>query len=83
MTAKRIVVLICNLCGATALPATLTIGDAINMEHPIDGVIEARHHARLKDWLHDKLGRDVCEKCRIFPPPKNRKHKLVLPHPWR
>jgi hypothetical protein len=75
------VVLICDLCGATALPGTLAISDAINMEHPIDGVIEARRHARLKDWLHDKLGRDVCSKCRTFPAPKERKHKIHIPHP--
>jgi hypothetical protein len=81
LTAKKIVVLICNLCGATALSGDLTIRDAIHMEHPVDGVIEARSHAHAKGWMHDKLGRDVCSNCRTFPAPKNRHHKIHIPRP--
>lgn len=79
MSTHKIVVVKCDGCGTTALNPTMIIQDAINMEHPIDGVVEARSHARHKGWIHDKLGRDFCDKCRTFPAP--HKPKIRIPHP--
>ena len=82
MTTKKIILIVCNGCGATALPPGLAIIDATHLEHPVDSVVDARALAHRKGWVHDKLGRDMCPNCRTFPAPK-RAHKALHPGRWR
>jgi hypothetical protein len=80
LSTKKVVIVVCNGCGTTALNPTMVIVDAANMEHPVDSVTGARAHAHAKGWVHDKIGRDMCPDCRTFKAPK--RHKLHGPRHW-
>jgi len=81
VSTTKIVVITCNGCGTTALPETLSISDAVHLEHPVDSVVDARRHAHGKGWVHDKLGRDICPDCRTFKAPK--RHSRAQTSHWR
>jgi len=67
MTAHKVVILACNICGALALPETMGIRHLVHMETPIMTVADARQHAHANGWRHDKLGRDLCPNCQTVP----------------
>jgi RNase P subunit RPR2 len=81
VTTKKIILVTCNHCGTTALPAGLPVADLVHLEHPVDSVVEARRQAHVKGWVHDKMGRDICPACRTFPAQK-RTHKILHPGLW-
>lgn len=80
LTTKKIILVVCNGCGTTALHPSLTVMDAANLEHPVDSVTAARAQAHARGWVHDKLGRDMCGNCRTFKPVA--RHKLRGPKHW-
>lgn len=85
MTVHKVAIIKCDECGTTALPPGMTLRDLVHMVVPApDGVVDARHHARLKGWVHGVTGKDLCPNCRgsevLAPPVKKLLRHIPHPH---
>jgi hypothetical protein len=84
MTAHKIVIIECDKCGTTALPETMIVKDVIHIEGGApDGVVDARHLAARKGWIHGANGNDLCPACgpATRAPVKSGGLLAHLPHP--
>lgn len=84
MTAIKVVILKCNVCGSTTPPESLIIDDLLHLQDgPPDSVTDARHLAARKGWRHTKSGADLCPACQSAKraPVKSGGLLSHIPHP--
>jgi hypothetical protein len=84
MTARKVVIMICNGCEALALPPGLILVDLVHLETPApDSVVDARHAAARKGWRHTASGKDLCPACQSSKrsPAKSGGLLSHIPHP--
>jgi len=64
MTAHKVVIIECDGCGVTALPAGMNLDSLVHLAVPApSGVVDARHDASAKGWTHGANGKDMCSNC--------------------
>lgn len=83
MTAIKVVIIKCNRCGATNPRSEMIIGDMVHIEGGVPGaVVDARHDAISKGWLHAANGEDLCPSCRpVGLTPGKARLLAHIPHP--